>query len=159
MEQTEDKYYTPGIEEFHVGFEYQFACEATIAGVSQPDFWVESIVESPSGLIDIMERAEVIKDCYRVKYLDKEDIESLGWVCSKSMSNDLAAGFTFTIEHTKRNNEYFDLAGNILSFPDWGLYLLGNNKILIKDTDALVVYHGECKNISKLRTILKDIGI
>lgn len=68
------KFYVPDITEFHVGFEYQQKNKLgewkdltiTNGGSEYPDYdqldyvtwWLEDI---------------------RVKYLDKEDIESLGW--------------------------------------------------------------------------------
>ena len=66
----ENKYYTPSIEEFHVGFEYEWKCSGTHTD------WIKSVCNTSMHPLDI--------DCirvnnYRVKYLDKEDIESLGF--------------------------------------------------------------------------------
>jgi len=84
MEQ--DKYYTPSIEEFHVGFE----CESnyilfnnTVKAYfhnEDPNIFVPVIFteDNIGWALD-----SYINDAYptefRVKYLDKEDIESLGW--------------------------------------------------------------------------------
>ena len=68
------KYYTPKIEEFHVGFEYQVINNVdTKTGIYT---WrtiyhkVEDSIEQFSGSLN---------EDSRVKYLDREDIESLGW--------------------------------------------------------------------------------
>ena len=84
----ESKYYTPEIEEFHVGFEYEYKetfLDGTVKSKEQFDNakWVESISsigDSPyvhralSGKIADNKRGGI-----RVKYLDKEDIESFGF--------------------------------------------------------------------------------
>ena len=73
-----DKYYTPKIEEFHVGFEFEV--NYTNEG------WTKEVfcsgegrnIDSVSKLKAFLGRAK-FKEAYRVKYLDKEDIESLGF--------------------------------------------------------------------------------
>jgi len=68
----EAKYYTPTIEEFHVGFEYE--------SIYQKSDWTKTTLE--------LENTAFFFDNYildatpiefRVKYLDREDIESFGW--------------------------------------------------------------------------------
>lgn len=86
------KYYTPKIEEFHVGFE----CEINMS--HKPEYWEEAIVkvideEYSEGDVTILAatsksyQANVfgggfvgVNQYFRVKYLDIEDIESLGWI-------------------------------------------------------------------------------
>jgi hypothetical protein len=67
----DNKYYTPEIEEFHVGFEY----EARPKG-SEVDFIKFRIEKNEIyySLYSLFKTSEI-----RVKYLDNEDIESLGW--------------------------------------------------------------------------------
>jgi len=65
-----DKYYTPQIEDFHVGFEFEF--ETGIEG------WKKFTLENDR--IDATLRN--VKDFptqFRVKYLESNDVESLGW--------------------------------------------------------------------------------
>ncbi len=78
----EDKYYTPELEEFHLGFEYE-----VYASNGNEDKWIPStwgIFQSLEYFRDLeytLERAYRVKEEFtRVKYLDKEDIESLGWI-------------------------------------------------------------------------------
>lgn len=77
------KYYTPTIEEFHVGFEYE--------KLWYDDSWSKEILEEweiyapnlgprESGSSSLEDIFDYLKhNNIRVKYLDKEDIESLGW--------------------------------------------------------------------------------
>lgn len=96
----QEKYYTPSIEEFHVGFEYEFQL-CVEWNNEKDDFedegeWVKRIYNGGVILLEeTLREYDVYKegkrtfldaiDYYkesgwiRVKYLDKEDIESLGW--------------------------------------------------------------------------------
>jgi hypothetical protein len=67
----ENKYYTPTIEEFHVGFEYE---DGSLYGKNE---WTKLIVSTQHSL----EETEYILQTnrIRVKYLDSSDIESLGF--------------------------------------------------------------------------------
>jgi len=98
----ENKYYKPTIEEFHVGFEYEAiklkeidmkeipigtSLQAYIDMNDLADEWIKltwsdrcspennfNVLRDPTGIIDIS-----VPDSIRVKYLDREDIVSLGW--------------------------------------------------------------------------------
>ncbi len=65
-----NKYYTPTIEEFHVGFE----CEIKRGEEFEKYICKESILELSALAIDVN-----INKSFRVKYLDREDIENCGW--------------------------------------------------------------------------------
>lgn len=63
-----EKYYTPTIEEFHVGFEFEVLYENV--------GWAkESLAHRP----EVVTLPYMNLENIRVKYLDREDIESLGW--------------------------------------------------------------------------------
>ena len=78
-----DKYYNPTIEEFHQGFEYEiwesFAytkenwIKETFQFVDKDGIWLG---EDPTNILAMYENKG---DEIRVKYLSKEDIESLGF--------------------------------------------------------------------------------
>ena len=57
-----NKYYVPHIDEFHIGFEYEFKEEG--------DVWVEK---------NLKQISDLNKERIRVKYLDVDDIVSLGF--------------------------------------------------------------------------------
>ena len=75
-------YYTPTIEEFHVGFEYEY-------NSSDKKHWTTCIIDkrdmtssnmdwcSPNWIEDVFNQIET--NGVRVKTLDQSDIESLGW--------------------------------------------------------------------------------
>ena len=74
-----DKYYTPDISEFHAGFEFE---EESISRLMYHNKmfrfnWFDLQKEIITGIDDKK---------IRVKYLDKEDIESLGWKGQESNS-------------------------------------------------------------------------
>jgi hypothetical protein len=69
----DNKYYTPTLDEFHVGFEYEELVDNYPEDTKK---WINVKVAKH-------EELEFIKDNLttkvRVKYLDKDDIEELGW--------------------------------------------------------------------------------
>ena len=58
-----EKYYTPSIEEFFVGFEYEFYNQC----------WHDTICDANTDFIEIYSN----KDRFRVKYLDSRDRKSV----------------------------------------------------------------------------------
>lgn len=76
-----DKYYTPDISEFHVGFEYETMY------LQDYDTWKKEILlEDDAGYFHSIYFGDAVPTEFRVKYLDKEDIESLGWKGQESNS-------------------------------------------------------------------------
>lgn len=91
----ENKYYTPEISEFHVGFEY----EERHLGKQYRDLYVQRELTT---LIFIHDSWRFGTDECRVKYLDSEDIQSLGFsegpYFKKGRENDLVQ--IYNIEST-----------------------------------------------------------
>ncbi len=135
------KYYTPELEEFHVGFEYQSLWG--LEGINEE--WHDEVYSE--------------KDCVnnlcgtlRVKHLDREDIESLGFYC-----------------HPTDNRVFHNKDGIIIN--------TGWSSPVRKDEPTLVITHqvfdesktrvihehylfnGTIKNKSELKRILKQLGI
>lgn len=158
----EDKYYTPAIEEVRVGS----MCDILYEGE-----WVENCTIT---ILDSIESlSEQIKsNSIRVKYLDKEDIEILGFSPRLERSTthigyDNANSFLFKKELT------FPLFENI---PDLKtvyliykgpndrsvLYLTRNRYVGIDDNIILPeiqLFNGYIKNISELQQLLHRLGI
>lgn len=126
----ENKYYTPNLEDFHVGFEYEVKEEKTFEKVV---FKITDIYNYP--LINtILNLQEKVEDSYiRVKYLDREDIESLGWSYNEEF-------------------KYFRIR------EDFILLEYQNNEILIQE-DGENLFWGKIKNKSELKKLMKQIGI
>lgn len=137
------KYYTPSIEEFHVGFEYE-----ELIGVDneQEDWSCKSF--NPKNYIDRYGEYTFdetpLSDWIRVKYLDKEDIEELGFE-----------------ESLDEPDEWFwKFKGNI------GIQLYFDDKYRNKDQgigitiyDDKIIFSGYIKNKSELKVLLKQLGI
>jgi hypothetical protein len=119
-----EKYYTPKSDEFNTSFLWQ---------LRDNDKWV-NLLGYPTDLINLLN-----DDKIRVKYLDQEDIESLG--------------FNYISE-----NEYTThLAGD-----GYVLNIFLDNNILISygtihDSDT--IFRGIIKNKSELKRLLKQLNI
>lgn len=133
----ENKYYTPSIEEFHVGFEFEAI--NTVSNLPNKDKW-ESF-EMGLGLGEQWTRIEnyINSNLIRVKFLDKEDIESLGFVIDPS------------------GERYFELDDYQLNLDIHPVY----NVTIFTDKygDTRMVFQGTIKNKSELKQILKMIGV
>lgn len=144
----EDKYYTPELEEFHIGFEYE-------AKLITKD-WVKLKLDAKNYYLNI-DRVLNLSETIRVKKLDREDIESFGWsyIPTKSIGKDSYEGL---FSNSTR--------GKMLFEHDWL-----NNKITIKTPnyirdasgrfDGYIIYVN-CliiKNKSELARLLKQLGI
>jgi len=125
-----DKYYTPEKEEFCWGFEYE--------SEEDPRFgiWGKQTVGAWSKFKYFDDDSDVD---YRVKYLDKEDIESLGWKSNKD------------IQH------YYKSPCNnfVLRIKYEGLCIYIYNEYTV---DKLI-FEGKVKNKSELVKLLKQLQI
>jgi hypothetical protein len=129
----ENKYYTPTIEEFHVGFECEI-CDSN-------NDW--SIAKSTLTSFDTDYLVEVIqKKRARVKYLDREDIESLGWISTtvSDGANYLMGGF------------YFNITDNQGHKWDVSIYSMD-------ETNSQFHFLGRIKNKSELKKLMQQLQI
>lgn len=126
-----DKYYTPTIEEFHVGFEYEVQLSKEF------DQWmpVQITPENHAMNFDRLDKLETT----RVKYLDREDIESLGWEYINSK-----------LYHS------YKLNGKILYPLDDGDSLITNGKYGIAEE---TFFKGTIKNKSELKKLMQMLNI
>jgi hypothetical protein len=138
----QEKYYTPEITELYVGFECEM-CEPEYVGDDKYERnWRKITFE---GFEAYRNRYE-----YRVKYLDRQDIEELGFELESEHHNDNHHGYVFF--------KYF-------SDIKYGLKIryIDNN---IRD---VIIYYGEkeicflfdgiIKNKSELKKILRMCGV
>ena len=146
----DSKYYAPEIEEFHVGFEYEQLNQASqiedmdrkfhgqlcfgdsYIHVSKPSVWDMKTCDTYTKLPYIKTWA---KTEFRVKRLDQEDIESLGFV--KWPDDDI-----------------YDLGGFQLHVGGY----IDPYKVEIYDDNSEYCFVGVIKNKSELRKVLKMIG-
>ena len=122
----ENKYYTPDNSEFHVGFEYEH-------GPLGSPLWNKKVVQT--------RLFYGIDGATRVKYLDQEDIESLGFEFVKKDYPWLVFTKENIYLHFKHENETPQI---ILSYSEGSF--------------ASRCFYGWVKNKSELKRILKQIG-
>jgi len=116
-----DKYYTPRVEEFYVGFRYESIYN---------DDWIQDQITQVCDIPeDDLEHNDGLET--KVKYLDKEDIESLGFI------------------QTIKDQYYKD---------DFELLIDDDLFIQIIKDDGFV-FQGTIKNKSELIILLKQLGI
>lgn len=139
-----NKYYTPTIDEFYVGFECEFKNNM------QSNIWEKEVcdVDTISIVYDYIEHESIddkFEDAFRVKYLDKEDIESLGWEGQKANSVYFKKG-KYRLVHWLSDNE-IGRDVSIYESYDGGT----QEEALIRK--AII------KNKSELKKLLKQLGI
>ena len=122
----ENKYYTPNISEFFVGFEY----EQKLFHIWQ----IKSQV-SKSTKLQIMEKA-INDNLIRVKYLDEEDIESLGF------------------KHLSEEQYYNDKKDLLLEVKNEYIRISGET-----NTPRFLFFHGKIKNKAELKKLLTQLNI
>jgi len=140
----ENKYYTPSIEEFYVGFEYE-GREANSYEWNQLKFDAELDELESNPYINIEYLLQ--DDNLRVKYLDKEDIENLGFKYEKH--------YTFK---KYINNKYNKTKTLIRIEYDWN----NHSNVLIEFYNQNNFTNGMSfiiKNKSELKILLKQLGI
>lgn len=142
-----DKYYTPELEEFYYGFKYYYR-------EYEKSKYVDCIFGdiNDTDLNDIIE--EINDGKVKVKYLDKEDIESLGFNITKDNEE---------IELSLESKKYI---GGPSAGDDYKiviLYGLDNKEMWIykqcNNGYEYDLFKGLIKNKSELKKLLKQLGI
>lgn len=136
------KYYTPELSEFHVGFSYEFKNHRT------KNVWTKAKLYNHEDLRFLGEN--YMNTQFRVPFLSKENIESLGW----KEHQIYPAGETIFI--TNDNNFDYELLynskkNNIKITKHWEVWLKGKNKGTL--------FTGIIKNANELKKLMKQIGI
>lgn len=128
-----EKYYTPTIEEFHIGFEF----EELISGEAYKNVFGE-LHTNISTIQELIDNGEV-----RVKCLDAADIEECGW---KTEDNEFWCNcfvLSGQLEHQNVTIESFYEDITMDNYSSW----------------REVVFHGKIKNKSELKRLMKQLGI
>jgi hypothetical protein len=148
------RYYVPSIEEFHVGFEYEMK---DIADDLVSETWRKLILDNPYDMSTIERYLDTTSDI-RVKYLDREDIEKLGWrqygdfdnwFCKKVRGYEAYYYLTPTTFHGQ--NSW------MIEFDIIVLDIEGKVEKIYKKQDTL--FDGKIKNKSELKKLFKMIQI
>lgn len=151
-----NKYYTPQIEEFRIGFE----CEMHTTVGNEDMGWTKQILNASkaSGIIRRLSLYTAEQSGIRVKYLDQNDIEECGFKLIKSYSDELIfqlqdgdysfyelgfqqeEDFKICIEHWQQNK----LCAKVLPLDQWSCFN---------------IFLGTVKNTSELKLLLNMLGI
>lgn len=149
---TNNKYYTPELEEFCPGFECEF--KSYINGQEQ---WEKRVINIDSFQLDSYEDI-TYKSNWRVKYLDKQDIEEVLGV-KQLKGDDINLNFQILLDDSEDFYEInYDLDSKILTIEFFKEDEDGDY-----DTYPLFSY-GIIKNKTEFKTIknkwkqLKNIG-
>lgn len=142
---VESKYYTPTIEEFHVGFEYERCNKPFREGFDKMIFTEQDMFND-----SFMYHFNV--NDTRVKHLDREDIESLGW-CHDQTTKDGAYFYYGTLMTTK---EFMLTCPNARLSKGENYTVLDITSLRDHITDS---FNGTIKNKSELKRLMKQLGI
>lgn len=137
-----EKYYTPSINEFHVGFE----CEIKVINGREIS-WRRQVLRPQDVGVAISKRRDPKMDGpqVRVKYLDQQDIEECGFNYDSTLEYQRKA--LVVRELRSQNNPWIKI-----------VYHLEQHTCTLEDVEG-VMFAGIIKNKSELKKILKMIGI
>lgn len=141
----ENKYYVPEISEFHVGFEYEvLSLESDLQACVY--IWEKEIFNTNSKIEGCKQTIDM--GYIRVKYLDREDIESLGFrrEFDKFRPVDIFCG------HLPNDSE----AISHVSYNfDSKILFIQNNQY----EDNSTIFLGAIKNKSELKKLMQQLNI
>lgn len=144
------KYYAPDIAELYIGFELEHK------NPMQENKWKKEVVDSDMWNIAYSTYEEEPEDYpneIRVKYLDREDIESLGFT-DKHYDNIQSKDTFFKI---KENNVYqITVYWNMLRNERENLIRIYKGKL--HNYPYTEIFRGDIKNKSELKKLLKIIA-
>ena len=135
----ESEYYTPSIEEFYVGFEYEHLnkeCDSWL-----PCFYETMLDQRGNSKLD-----ELNMSLEKVKYLDKEDIESLRWKDNSYSTFPNGVIEVFKLKHYVFSY-YRDEYSTVFEYT------------ILDELRNKRLYLGEIKNKSELIKLLKQLNI
>jgi hypothetical protein len=140
----DNKYYTPSLAEFHACFRFETVSAKSWQDgpVFNPNIgWYVTDVNYLGFNLDKIEKA-IQNNSVRVKYLDTQDIEELGWEEEKG-DGLFYIGTEFTLLKTEH---------------DQNRVVITKLHPRIVDFDR-VVFDGEIKNYNELKFIMNKVGI
>lgn len=123
------------MEEFHIGFRYQYVTDPRI-----PEYSETVEIENHDDLkYPVREKTD--REDFRVKLLDRSDIEELGWEVEKYN------GFFF------KKDYHLDMEDGVVTISkDMGWHYNGGK-------EWRILFRGQIKNYNELKTIMTQIGI
>lgn len=146
MENDSLKYYTPELNEFHLGFEYELRTIYQDDDNNTINKWYKL---QTSGELSLSSIKRLINDI-RVKFLDKEDIESLNFYCNLVFTREDMSDRQIICDKIvkyRKDSQSCNLIYNPIS--NWLLVSIKNQTI----------FAGFCKNKSELKRLMGQLNI
>lgn len=136
------KYYTPTIEEFHVGFEYEFENRGSL-------YDEKNWIKQECGMIGHSKERHISEGKIRVKCLDKEDAESLGWMETKGAITRYVKCIEGAVSESRFVLEKYPHADNAYT-----IFYLEN-----EGGERVIFFNGIIKNKSELVKLMKQLNL
>jgi len=153
-----DKYYTPDISEFHVGFEYEYKSFDSWRKTTLEEEYTHRLDgDSPTDTEwNPFAGWQSLEGIFRVKYFDGEDVESLGWEQEHILDWDggFLAGYSFSVEQDRVDTYY--LYFNNEKICIYSSYCYDENS---GNTRCEFLFKGNIKNKSELKKLMKQLSI
>lgn len=158
----ENKYYTPSVEDIHVGYEGQYhnvCMDERGKKEFNYDRWDTTILSKIN--VEIMLKYGI--NSFRTPYLTREQIEKEGWIKVDNKFNDTQR--IFHIPDYELKTEFGSLR---LYIPDLDKvyediriekYTKGNPNDVWSMSSFYIIYRGPCPSINEFRKIVKLLGI
>ncbi len=145
---NKEKYYTPTIEEFHVGF----AIECNVEGNCIPVPYAINYLQGNGkpDLLDVLN--SLINKWIRVKHLDREDIESEGWLHDQTTKD--GAYFYYGSLMTEKEFMLTCPSARLSKGEDYTNLSISSLRDHITEG-----FDGVIKNLSEFRKLQKQLGI
>lgn len=147
------KYYTPDIEDLHLGYIAEYF------EPHSPNKWEQFRVDWLT-IEDFASASEEFKkNNIRTKYLTKEDIESEGWQIENDISPFTGRQYKFTLDKTTDfPNEavIYTLTWHERATPNIIISKFFHSSWSREDK---VIYEGKCPSINEFKIITKLLGI
>jgi len=145
---TENKYYTPEISEFHIGFRYEAKNNETFE-------WEKVIQISGFAGSEHYDRdlINLANDQFRVKCLDKQDIEELGWEYVGE-SNYYKGDIRYRIKN--KGNTWLWL--NVARQGDYQILISSFDTGFSLEGDSFL-FDGDIKNYNELKKLMLMLEI
>lgn len=159
-----EKYYTPDLSEFRIGFEFEhYDCSGKmISAIPDTEEWVKYTCDWQwlDNIYTICKNGNPDLDSfsteYRVKFLDCSDIENLGFKCVDNYV-DPSNNTWYTFERSFHINP---IRGHILTTIRFWLGRVNIDIVMEGQKDTLTrLFSGTIKNISELKQIMKMLNI
>ena len=160
-----NKYYTPEIEEFHVGFEYEY---------NDGREWIKTGITIWTDLQTIFILEDKCPIPLRVKHLDSQDIEELGWTKFEYVYNKekgLKAKGSHGYSHYFKDVVLLDSKQTIvlnlqtgLIEPTVAIWWVVDNPTYVNihnnmEKTSNEIFIGLIKNKSELKKLMKQLNI